>query len=117
MNIMSTIKSLSLKSLTLAEIARLKEMSEGPPVPELVKAVEDARREWQLALKEINYIDNDLDEYVIFKINSAERRYMALLEQARKEGMNAWPELAEFSCEDEIHTGSNSAKNEPVCTG
>lgn len=114
MNIMSTIKSLTIKSLNLSEISRIKEMAEGTPVPGLVKAVEDARREWQLALKEINYIDSDLDEYVIFKINSAERRYMALLEQARKEGMHAWPELSEFSAEDEIHAG---AKNEPVCTG
>jgi hypothetical protein len=112
MNIMSTIKS-----LTLSEISRLREMVDGPPVPPLVNAVECARRDWQLALKEINYIDSDLDEYVIFKINSAERRYMALLEQARKEGMNAWPELDEFSCSDEINAGPANTKNEPLCTG
>lgn len=113
MSMLSTIKS-----LTLSEISRFKEMVEGPPVPDLVKAVESARRDWQLALKEIDYIDSDLDEYVIFKINSAERRYMALLEQARKEGACAWPELAAFNYEnDEIHTGSGNAKNEPLCTG
>jgi len=113
MSMLSTIKS-----LTLSEIFRLRGMVEGPPVPDLVKAVECARRDWQLALKEIDYIDSDLDEYVIFKINSAERRYMALLEQARKEGACAWPVLADFNYEnDDIHAGSGSAKNEPLCTG
>lgn len=112
MNIMSTIKT-----LTLSEIFRIKEMIDGSATPDLVKTVECARRDWQLALREINYIDSDLDEYVIFKINSAERRYMALLDQARKEGMSAWPELAEFDCADKMHASSNSSKNEPLCTG
>lgn len=113
MSMLSTIKS-----LTLSEISRIREIVEGPPIPDLVKAVECARRDWVLALKEIDYIDSDLDEYVIFKINSAERRYMALLEQARKEGTSAWPELSDFTFEnDEIVAGSNSSKNEPLCTG
>ncbi|MFX4262590.1 DUF2508 family protein [Pelotomaculum propionicicum] len=112
MSMLSTIKS-----LTLSEISRLREMVEGPPTPDLVKAVECARRDWQLALKEADYIDSDLDEYVIFKINSAERRYMALLEQARKEGTCAWPELTQFSCADEFSADSGHRENEPVCTG
>ncbi|MDD4335436.1 MAG: DUF2508 family protein [Desulfotomaculaceae bacterium] len=112
MNIMSTIKT-----LTLSEIFRVKEMIDAPATPDLVKAVERARREWQQALKEINYMDSDLDGYVIFRINSTERRYMALLEQAKKEGMSAWPELTQLSCEDEISAGSGSGENEQLCTG
>ncbi|MDD2552954.1 MAG: DUF2508 family protein [Desulfotomaculaceae bacterium] len=112
MNIMSTIKALAQ-----SEIFRFKEMNDAPATPDLVKEVESARREWQLALKEINFIDSDLDGYIIFKINSTERRYMALLEQARKEGMHAWPELAEFDIADDIPAGSDSSQKEPLCTG
>lgn len=113
MNIISTIKS-----LTLSEIFRTREMVESPPTSDLVDAVECARRDWQLALKEIDHIDSDLDEYIVFRINAAERRYMALLEQARKEGLNAWPPLPGFTFEnDEVQAASNGSKNEPLCTG
>ena len=112
MNIMSTIKA-----LTLPEIFRIKEMTDDSATPDLLKAVECARRDWQQALKEINYADSDLDGYVIFRINSTERRYMALLEQAKKEGASAWPKLAQLCCEEEMGACSDSRKNEPLCTG
>jgi hypothetical protein len=56
-------------------------------------SLQKARAEWQQALKEMNYIDNDLVDYVIFKINAAEKRYAALLEQAKKERCVAWRQL------------------------
>ncbi len=110
MNIMSAIKT-----LTQSEIFRVKETLDGSTAPDLVRDIECARREWQLALKEIDYADRDLDGHVIFKINSTERRYMALLEQARKEGMCAWPELSQFPFADEIEAAPDSGKNEALC--
>ncbi len=107
----------TLKTLYLGEIARIKEALEGPAPPFLVTAVEHARRDWQEALKEMDHIDRDLDEYVIFKINAAERRYVALLEEARREGVRAWPALAEYSCEDVVITAAGKAENTPICTG
>ena len=107
----------TLKTLYLEEIARIKEALEGPPPPFLVTAVEHARRDWQEALKEMDHIDRDLDEYVIFKVNAAERRYVALLEQARREGVRAWPTLAEYSCENVVLTAAGNTENAPICTG
>ncbi len=107
----------TLKTLYLEEMAKIKEALEGPAPPFLVTAVEHARRDWQEALKEMDHIDRDLDEYVIFKINAAERRYVALLEEARREGVRAWPALAEYSCEDVVITAAGKAENTPICTG
>jgi hypothetical protein len=107
----------TLKTLYLEEIAKIKEALEGPAPPFLVTAVEHARRDWQEALKEMDHIDRDLDEYVIFKVNAAERRYVALLEEARREGVRAWPALAEYSCEDVVITATGKAENTHVCTG
>ncbi|MFA4884364.1 MAG: DUF2508 family protein [Desulfotomaculaceae bacterium] len=106
-----------LKTLCLGEIARIKEALEGPAPPFLVTAVEHARLDWQESLKEMDHIDRDLDEYVIFKVNAAERRYVALLEQARREGMRAWPTLAEYSCENMVLNASGQAENTPIYTG
>ena len=107
----------TLKTLYLEEIAKIKEVLEGPAPPFLVTAVEHARLDWQASLKEMDHIDRDLDEYVIFKVNAAERRYVALLEQARREGVRAWPTLAEYSCENEVLAAAGNAENSPICTG
>ncbi|NLI11103.1 DUF2508 family protein [Pelotomaculum propionicicum] len=107
----------AFKNLYQGEITRIKEALEGPAPPFLVTAVENARRDWREALRELDHIDRDLDEYVIFKINAAERRYMALLEQARREGVRAWPALAEYPCENMVHTPAGNADNAPICTG
>ncbi len=112
MSIMSTIKS-----LTLAEIFKIKETTDDQTTPDLVKEINYARRDWQQALKEINYADSDLDGYVIYRINSTERRYMALLEQAKKEGMCAWQEPTQFCCRKEASPGADNRKKEPLCTG
>lgn len=112
MNIIS-----NLKTITIAEMARLKEVIERPSAPALVITIENARRDWKQALMELDHIDNDLAEYVIFKINSAERRYMALLEQAKKEGVTAWPDSATFI--NRIVSGGNSGEvsDAPMYTG
>ncbi|OPY60437.1 MAG: hypothetical protein A4E56_02696 [Pelotomaculum sp. PtaU1.Bin065] len=58
--------------------------------PELALAVDRARRDWQQALREFRYIESDLVDYAILKISTAEKYYMTLLNQAKKEGVVAW---------------------------
>ena len=61
--------------------------------PGLVEAVDDAKKAWIQALDFINTIDHSLVDYAVHNINAAERRYMALIKEARREGITAWPEL------------------------
>lgn len=113
MKIMST-----LKTKTLTEMSRLKEILDGPPAPTLVTAVENARQDWQQAIREMNHSDGDMAEHVIFKINATERRYIALLEQAKKEGVTAWPNVAGFFPVNEFcPENGGEAENTPFCTG
>ena len=75
-------------------MSRIKEiLVEKTSTLQLDTAVQNAREEWRQAIKEMDYIDGDLAEYAIFKINAAERRYIALL--------TAWPDTA-FSSVQEI---------------
>ena len=59
--------------------------------PGLVEAANDAKRTWKQALDYLNYIDDTFMDYAVHNINTTERRYMALVQQARKEGLTAWP--------------------------
>lgn len=87
----------ALKAVAVAEMAWKKERAEvSPAAPSLLAAIENARRDWQQALREMDQVDSELAEYVIYKINAAERRFMALLEQAKKEGVTAWPNATDF---------------------
>jgi hypothetical protein len=102
-----------LKTIPVIELSRLKELIlvEKTPTFQLDVAVQQAREEWRQALKEMDFIDGELAEYAIFKINAAERRYIALLNQARREGIKAWPdtqflpvqELQEGLCSPEVN--------------
>lgn len=101
-----------LKTLPIIEMSRIKEiMGEKTSTLQLDVAVQNAREEWRQALNEMDYIDGDLAEYAIFKINAAERRYIALLKQARKEGVTAWPDT-DISPVQEIQEGSCSVEIE-----
>ncbi len=60
-------------------------------MPTLVEIIDEARRDWQEAIREFHLVDNEMIDYVIFKINTAERRFIALLLQARRTGVTAWP--------------------------
>ncbi|MCG8401858.1 MAG: YaaL family protein [Firmicutes bacterium] len=62
--------------------------------PGLAEAVDDAKKAWIQALDFINVIDHSLVDYAVHNISAAERRYMALIEEARREGITAWPELS-----------------------
>lgn len=60
-----------------------------PPVG-LVEAAEDAKRTWKQALNQLNFVDRGFVDYAVHNINAAERRYVALVLQAKKEGLTAW---------------------------
>jgi len=65
---------------------------QGPRKPlGLLEATADAKESWLLALHDLNLVDQIFVDYAIHNINAAERRYMALLLQAKKEGLTAWP--------------------------
>jgi len=108
----------TLKTVALMEMSRLKDALNGPPAPTLAHTVENARRDWQQAIREMDQIDGELTEYVIFKVNAAERRYMALLEQAKREGVTAWPPPAVAFTVSEFCTGNcaGEMENTPVCS-
>lgn len=86
--------------------------------PGLVEAVNDAKRAWKQALDYLNHIDSNFVDYAVHNINAAERRYIALIKQARKEEIAAWPETLNApvvpsgeSGEIGEHTGPKEAVN------
>lgn len=58
----------------------------------LFEMVEESCLAWQNTLKEFHLGDQEVTDYLIYKINAAERRYMVLLKQARAQKITAWPE-------------------------
>ncbi|MBM7853658.1 hypothetical protein JOC37_000023 [Desulfohalotomaculum tongense] len=60
--------------------------------PKLMEMIEKARTDWIHAAEQLNFCDRDMVEYVIHEIHAKERRYMALLMQAKKDGLTAWNE-------------------------
>ncbi len=56
--------------------------------------VEQARQEWESARDRFDQIsDPDLIDHAIYNLEAAERRYIYLLKQARKEGLNLYSAL------------------------
>lgn len=56
----------------------------------LLAETEEARREWQLASNLINHADKEMIDFAIHHYNASERRFIGLLEKARKAGLKAW---------------------------
>lgn len=57
------------------------------PLPELPIAVEQARREWLSAQNYYNSVcDTDLVDHAVYLMQAAEKKYIYLLKQARREG-------------------------------
>lgn len=61
------------------------------PRPGLAGMVDEARLAWREALNEYNFADREMVDYLVFKINAAERRFIVLMHQARRQGVTAWP--------------------------
>lgn len=58
----------------------------------LAAAVDEARRQWVAARKFFdNVTETDLIDYAVFSIGAAEKRYMFLLDEARKQGVEVDP--------------------------
>lgn len=66
-----------------------------PPTPEqisLAAAVERARQEWLTARAYFDTVtDPRLVDYAIYSIGAAEKRYMFLLDEARRQGVRVDP--------------------------
>lgn len=56
-----------------------------------------------MAEAQFNYVEPGMIDYMVFRINAAERHYMALLSLARDQGVKAWPDnLAEAARNPEL---------------
>jgi len=70
-------------------LAWLTPLSKEPPG--LAEEVNTARRDWQQALYDFDFItDKNLIDYSAHKIKAYERQYIAILELARQEKISAW---------------------------
>ncbi|WP_031516713.1 DUF2508 family protein [Desulfofalx alkaliphila] len=58
--------------------------------PELFAMIEQAHLDWQHAMQQLDLCDKDMLDYVIHQLQARERRYIALMMQARQEGLVAW---------------------------
>jgi hypothetical protein len=57
----------------------------GPSLPDLVA---EAHREWVLALRYFDSVDDpELVEHAAYLVKAAERRYMYLVKEARRQGL------------------------------
>jgi len=63
----------------------------------LLESVENAKRTWLQALHDLNLVDHIFVDYAVHNINASERRYVALVQQAKKEGLTAWPDYSALS--------------------
>lgn len=56
----------------------------------LEEQIEQAKRAWQLAQEQMQWADKDLLEAAILNTTACERRYIALLQQAKNQGYEVW---------------------------
>lgn len=52
--------------------------------------IEQARSSWLVALDQMQWADDDMLDAAILYANACEKKYMALLHQARSQGFTAW---------------------------
>jgi len=60
--------------------------------PDLIKNIEESVQEWKLCRELFSSIDPEMLDYIVFRLNAAERRYMTLLAASRQCGLKAWPD-------------------------
>ncbi len=62
----------------------------------LITSIHTSLTEWKTAKSQFNQASPELVDYMVYRLNAAERQYIALLEQAKKRGIKSWPDnLAE----------------------
>ena len=67
--------------------------SQPPNYSDLASAVQESLQDWHLAKEQFNHVDPGLIDYMVYRLNAAERHYMALLSLAKNQGVKAWPDL------------------------
>ncbi|MBC7105572.1 MAG: DUF2508 family protein [Firmicutes bacterium] len=94
-----------------------------PSTADLVSDVHRARQAWQDAVRMLDFVAPEFLDYAIFHLDAAERRFMALLREARREGVTAWaeerlrPPLGGGTAEPgPPATGHEAEPLEPACT-
>lgn len=63
-----------------------------PRDPELLTIIRESFKEWQTVKNQFNFVEPGMMEYMIHRLNAAEKHYTTLLAQARSEGLKAWPD-------------------------
>lgn len=63
-----------------------------PDHADITDAVHKSLKEWQLAKDQFNYVEQELIDYMVYRINAAERHFLAVLSLARTQGVKAWPD-------------------------
>ncbi|HUW65440.1 MAG TPA: hypothetical protein VMW83_12260 [Spirochaetia bacterium] len=61
--------------------------------PPLLRELWQAHEQLHCLENQLNHVDRDMVEYIIFRINAAERLCTALWQVARRENLTAWGEL------------------------
>ncbi len=61
-----------------------------PSTADLVSDIHRARQAWQDAVQMLDFVDPEFLDYAIFHLNASERRFVALLGEARRKGVTAW---------------------------
>ena len=56
----------------------------------LASQIEQAKRAWQVAQEQMHWADKDMLEATILKTTACERRYIALLQQAKNQDYQVW---------------------------
>lgn len=73
-------------------------------LPSLAVVVEEARREWLNAQYYYNTVsDEDLVDHAVYLMQAAERKYIYLLKQARRAGV----EYSPYMMPDHVENGKN----------
>lgn len=81
------------RGMPIADIHRRPEGAD-PEGRRLADAVEDARRQWVAARQFFDHVtEPELIDYAVFSIGAAEKRYMFLLDEARRRGVKVNPLL------------------------
>lgn len=60
--------------------------------PSIKEEIMQAHQEWLDAKEIFEVVEGDLIDYAVFRLNATERKYMYLLNEAKKNGVNAWHE-------------------------
>lgn len=77
-------------------------LPEPKPAPRLADVVEQARQEWLAAQSYYNSVtDKDLVDHAVYLMQAAEKKYIYLLKQARRNGVTHSLYLPELSHEDD----------------